>query len=300
MTSRSIPLALLAGLAAVALSACASEPAQPDEEWGPVSVADYADVSAVLDYETGTVVMPLDAVRAVTPEVADKTRRALWAVADSCMVENGFARISPDVSWPEVSSDEDRLFGRWSTLLASRYGAVPSPETLEGFRIDTVSRGVAYNEQLADCWDGMQEVLADELGFVESSTNVDFQVYRQAAQATLSSPEGEAALQRRTACIEGEGVVVDPETSLPSSDYGTGERADETMVRVAVVAARCSESTGAVQELYDLTARYQAAYIDQREAQFVALDERAAQIEARLDEVLRDPDAIWESRPAAS
>ncbi len=190
------------------------------------------------------------------------------------------------------------LLRRWSTALASRFGAVPSPDTLEGFRIDTVARGVAYNSQLTPCWDGMQEVLAPELTFIESSTNVDYQVYRQAARATLDSPEGKAALQKRTTCMENEGVVVDPETSMPSSDYGTGERADETMVRVAVVAAQCSEQTGAIQELYDLTARYQAAYIDQREAQFVALEEHATAVEARLDEVLRDPDAAWASRPA--
>lgn len=298
MTSRSASVILLAIVGMAALSGCSPTSPQTEDDWGEVSIADYSHVTARLNYETGTVEMPLDAVRAVTPEVANKSRRAIWAVTDACMAEHGHPRVSADVSWPAIAPDEDRLYGRWSTALASRFGAVPSPDTLEGFRIDTVARGVAYNSQLTPCWDGMQEVLAPELTFIESSTNVDYQVYRQAARATLDSPEGKAALQKRTTCMENEGVVVDPETSMPSSDYGTGERADETMVRVAVVAAQCSEQTGAIQQLYDLTARYQAAYIDQREAQFVALEEHATAVEARLDEVLRDPDAAWASRPA--
>jgi len=298
MTFRSIsvvPMAL-AGAAVVALSGCAPSTPQANEDWDTVSIAAYSHLTARLNYETGAVDLPLDDVRAVSPEVASKSRRAIWAVADSCMADHGFPRVSADASWPAVAPDEDRLYGRWSTLLASQFGAVPSPTTLEGFRIDTVSRGVAYNTQLTDCWSGMQEVLGDELSFIESTSNIDYQVYRQAARATLDSAEGKAALAKRTACMEAMGIVVDTETSMPSSEYGAGERADETMLRVAIGAAQCGQDTGAMQELYDITARYQAAYIDQREAQFVALQERAAAVEARLDDVLRDPDTVWGAR----
>lgn len=292
---RRIPMIAFA-VTALTLTGCATsgDDGVPGE-FGPVDLDDYSQVRAQLNFETGTVVLPLDAVRAVTPEVGNKVMRAMWAVTDECMAESGFPTVSDKVEWPAVAPNEDRSYGRWSETLASMYGVIPSPQTLEGFRVETVSQGVAYNDQLLVCWDEMQAILEPELAFVEGA-NIDYQVYIQAYQATLDSDEGQAAISRRTACMEAQDIVVDDDTHLPSSDYQTGANAEETETRVTIIAAQCGAETGAIQELYDITARYQTAYLEQREAQFTALDEKAAKVEARLDEVLADPTRIWSGR----
>ncbi|MFT4136890.1 hypothetical protein [Microbacterium sp.] len=277
-------------LALMVSSSCSGKSDEVGAAFTPVDLADYADVEAHLDFEAGTVVMPLDNVRAVTPRLADMHLRAIWAVTDACLSEHGYPTVSNDVDWPPVAPDEDRIFGRWSVALASRYGAALDPTTREGFRIETVSRGVDYNKQLTSCWDETQVLLQQELAFIESTSNVDYQIYIQSYRSTLSSDQGKAALLERTQCMERQGVVVDEATQLPSSAYAAKSDASVDAVRVAVVAAQCGVETGAIQQLYNVLARYQAAYIDQREAQLVALREKATVVEARLARVLQDVD----------
>jgi hypothetical protein len=109
------------------------------------------------------------------------------------------------------------------------------------------------------------------------AVNFDDDARYTAYAAPLVSADGKAALAKAQECMRDEGLSLDPEFGFPGP-VTSSENDDEANIHIVVVAATCNVETGAVQTLYDLTARYQTALIDRNEAAAVALAEEKAEL----------------------
>ncbi len=257
-----------------------------DVALGEVSIDAYGDVTAVLDFEAGTARLPLDAVALESPEVYARDFHALWVLIDECMVTNGFPAVSSTVDWSADTGGEDRRFGQWSVSLASTYG----PDLPPGGKsplVDTLELGSDYNAELPSCMDAAKQERAQRTSGeqvpMDRPPGIDRQIISASYEAALSSEAGKNAVARRVECLETQGIVVNPDSGAPSSDYYSDDR---TAITTAVAEAECNVETGAVQELFDLMARYQAAYMDQHEALIVELAAQRKELISQLDEII--------------
>lgn len=264
-------LAVILVASAIALSSCSSgsEPA-PEATEDPVALdttgldlSAYADVTAKLDFKNGTVVLPVDSISKTSNEIDNLRGEARIALANECLRESGL----PGLEWTPQKPAEDRLYGLWSVDLASRYGL-----ELES------TADQAPNSRTADqlrCLQSAQDQMEDLLRAIDE-LSLDFQVVSTAYYSVLASNEGKAAIAQAQSCMKDKGLTIDPESGFPVADSSEGN--SETNVRIAIIAASCNVDTGAIQVLYDLTAKFQAALIDRNEAAAVELANQRAEI----------------------
>lgn len=271
---------------AMALSGCAGPSTKgvtsPDTtDLGIVSIEDYSDVSAKLDFETGAVVLPLSTITLQAPEIAAKTQHAIAVLTDACMVQKGFPAVAENRDWT-WTGQENRTFGLWDVDDASKFGFDFDPMTAFP-TVEVLPLGVEYNNNLPECAKAATDKLAEELEFLQAP-NIDYQIYSNAYEQTISSDEGFEAFAKRTACMEEQDVVVDPETKGPSDAYL--KQSQEIQIRIATVFASCSVDTGAVQTLFNIEARFQAAYMDKVAAQIAELKTKRLSTEKAIDGII--------------
>lgn len=252
-TSRiATPAGVLLIAASFLLSSCST--GTVGLESSGVDIEPYAHVTATLDFEAGTVVLPVDAINRNAPQV-DELRREAWQVlTDTCLGESGL----PGYSRPEiVSSEEDRLFGLWSVPLAQEYGFEIAA------LIDQVPPTPSDDE--LRCLDESKEEMRTRFN-LDDGYSFDAQVADAAYDAAFVSEPGQAALAVAKECMVEQGLEFDAESPMPQFDYESdGDSAENR--RIAVIQATCNVETGAIQTLYDLTARYQSALMDASEAE---------------------------------
>jgi hypothetical protein len=279
--TRGASLALIAGLT-LALASCVPEPtADADDQLGSVSIDGYADVSATLDYATGTVALPMDPYSLQTPDVTTRVVRAIAEARDECLVERGFSAVAAEMDWTPGPPMENRRYGVWSVENASRYGFDLPPEVEQAvWAPDTTSLGVEFNKVYGECDSATRESLAEGLAFL-SEPNIDWRIRDEAALRTLEHPDGKAAMTAWRSCMEQQGVVLDQDGSFPSEQYS--RQGKESEIRVAVIQAECGASTRAVQTLFDLQARFEAAYLDTHAAAVAEFAKKREEVLASLD-----------------
>lgn len=231
-----------------------------------INMDDYSSVRANLDFSSGTVVLPIDAIRRDSDDVLALRQEARRSLVDSCLAERGL----PPIDWPaDLAPDENRLYGIWSVNLASRYGLERPSVVLAG------DSSPASDDQIP-CLEFAKDEMR-ELNEAADAVSLDTQVASVSFYAVVSSTEGMTALEAARSCMVDEGLALDP-AGNPMGDDSPGN--SETNIRIAVTWATCNVETGAIQALFDLTARYQAALIDRSEAAGVALaEEKLALIE---------------------
>lgn len=260
--------------AALVLVGCAASPDPAvDEEFTPLDVsgidlADYSGLVVRLDVETGTVALPIDAIDRKSDALLALRQEARRALVDSCLREQGLRELA----WPEPSaSDEDRTFGLWSVSLASRYG-LELPSTVDE------SVPLAATPEQSNCLATAKAQLSasdEALDAVALDTLIGITAY----SSTIDSEEGRSAIAESQRCMVDRGLSLDPASGFPRTDASSGD--SEANIRIATEWATCNIETGAVQVLFDLLARYQAALIDENEAAAVEL---ARQRQALIDE----------------
>jgi hypothetical protein len=84
--------------------------------------------------------------------------------------------------------------------------------------------------------------------------------------------------------MEEAGLVLDPDDGRPSEQYSA--QGKESEIAAAITEARCAQTTGAVQTLYDLQAKYEAAYREDQAAQIQAFSEKRRKVERFFDDVI--------------
>ena len=250
-------------------TACASSTNEAQPAPLPsTSIAKYADTSVQLDYEHGTASLPTDKLDNGSPENNMRALHAIAASSDKCMVKQGFEAISGSVDWRPYSALEDRILGRWSVPYASAYGAERSPDSGPP-SVDLVQYGVKFNKAYATCQDAAKEQLQPELMFLQSR-NMISDIRSRAFQLATGSKDGKAAIAKWRQCGEDAGIVLDPKDGFPVEEYKhQGKRAE---IEAYVTFAGCAQSTGAIQTIYDLRARYELALMDSQQERIASFE----------------------------
>lgn len=269
------------------LAACATDSPNPADDLGEVSIADFTDVRATLDFDTGIAVTPIDDyltnVDFQTEVLFTQAHEALVTV---CMAEAGhtFTGLT-SIDWSALLPMEDRTFGLWNRASAAVRGSdldrsrgVPKGNT-------TVKEGVAFNQALDVCDESAQSDatlgrLTEEL---MQGTLAD-RIMGQSITLAEHSDAGKAVTSRFTKCLEDKSLVVDPESGYVSSEYSDiGVEADIT---ASVGEVDCNIDTGRIQALYDLTAQYEAAYMNKYEAQLGSVLAHKRELHAQLQDII--------------
>lgn len=269
----------------ILLTACTGSDSSDSRGPSPtdsISIDSYSEITAKLNFENGTAQLPLDTFRNQTSESVARAYHAIDSITSVCLLNKGLSPITDSRGWTVQTPQSDRTFGQWDVAEAQQFGLTPDPSRGRP-TTDTLELGVETNAALPECMEDAKQRLATQLAF-DQQQGIDVQIDQSAYEHTMADPAGKSALSKRAKCMSEQGIIVAQDTQLPSFQYDS-KPLDEK-IRVATIEAKCSVDTGAVQELYDLEARYQTAYITQYEAQLVALQRQAQRNADELDQVI--------------
>ena len=244
-----------------------------------MDVSKYADVSATLDFEHALAALPMDQYSLQSPAYVTKVLHAIAVRTDECLTDEGQQPVADKVDWTPPLAQEDRTYGLWSTNYASQFGVALAAGT-EPVVLDTLSFGVEFNKAYAGCTESAKNSLMDQLLFAQAP-NIDWRIRNEAQKLTAASDQGKRAKATWQDCMEGKGLVLDPDDGRPSAQYSA--QGKEAEITAALTEAQCAVDTGAAQQLYDLQAQYEAAFIDAQSAQVQAFDAERAEVERDLD-----------------
>ncbi|QAY59632.1 hypothetical protein ET475_06265 [Microbacterium protaetiae] len=265
------------------LGGCAaSAPMSSPSSMARVSITKYSAVSAHLDYAHGVAALPTTNLDVGAPDFVMAILHAIAVRTDACMQKQGFPAIADEQSWQPYVGDEDRTLGRWSVDYASKYGAAPAPES-QPSEVNLLSKGPDFNNAYSACQIKAKTALDEQIQFAQSK-NIISTIKWQAFQLATTSPAGKKVITRWHDCAEDAGVVLDPESGGPSTQYSSqGKQAEITAFTAD---AKCAKSTGAVQEIFTLRAQYESALLDASEAQVAAYKTQRAKVLTQLDDVI--------------
>lgn len=271
------------GISIVLLSACAPATTTPAaEELPEVSVEDLGSDQAILDYDTGTYQLPTDGISLDAPDYVMRVLHAIAVKADECVVEKGYPAVASEVDWAPYKQEEDRTFGRWSTVYASKYGISLVPDGGPP-RVDFTSKGPEFNNAYNSCAEAAKDELADVITFSQTQ-NVVQQIRAKAYQLAISSDDGRAALADWRNCAESAGIVLELESGQPVQSYI--DQGKEAEIAAYVTFADCAKSTGAIQQLANARLRFELALMKSQEARIAAFvverDDAIAKLDAAI------------------
>jgi len=278
---------------ALVLSGCAAQappqtPASPEmaDKLHPlpaVSIDGYADVTATLDYTHAGVSLPMDEYSADSASYVSTVLQAINALTDRCMTAKGHPANSDDLNRPYVQ--EDRLFGLWSTEFAAKYGTDPAPEG-EAKEIDLTAYDSGYAIDYSACKDTARQSLSEPLAQldVKALVGLDVRIRNTATELVLTSNAGQTAKGDWETCMTTRGLVLEDRDGRPAASYR--DHGQSEVIRVTVIEAECARTTGAVQRLYDLQARYESAFIDAEQSELDNLLEERTAIRTDLESAI--------------
>lgn len=234
-----------------------------------LDISAFAHVTAKLNHETGEIELPLAAYTTNSRE-RQLIDRANNVLLDRCLKAKGFGvPIDAGIMQPFL---EDRRYGIWLLSDAERYGyEPPAPRPLIGFELKVDSpQHRAYFQCRDELQDKLLPVLADNAAGDTSPPAVAARAAYVQASADPAWSNSKTAWKE---CLEKHGL------KLPNTEAWTPDlpQSSEERVRVAVQDIGCKRETNLIQNLANLEARYQAAYIASRQGEFNKVrDEKAA------------------------
>lgn len=249
-----------------------------------VSTEGYEGISAQLDFAHAAVTLPLDPYYAGSPSYVVAVLHAIAVRTDECMAGKGFPAIAGDTDWSPYLA-EDRTFGLWSVDYASRYGVDLATEGQPVQFYDTAGYGADYAEAHPVCMEEAKQSLTEPLTALDAQamTGLDVQIRGTAISLARASDNGMVALDDWQTCMEDRGVILDPD-GRPAEQYKAQRR--EALVEAIMIEAECAASTHAVQRLYDLQARYEAAFVDAMADELTELKDQRDAIRDELEDAI--------------
>lgn len=266
--------------------------ASKSEEYGApqvdddISIEDYANVTAKLDTQAGTVALPLDPFDSQTPEIQSLVEDASLSVSNQCLRAHGIEEFHT-VGDRTVLSTADNTYFFWGLRDAQNYGFNTAPGTK--YSLSTPKGDPATVDA---CDQEGREAIApfDPLGMGEEqpSNGLDLRIRTMVRFRVTASSEFSDAAADISDCLKKAGFAADDKGRL-DEQYRDKPLAEQ--VPVATAAANCAVDTGAIQAVYDLQARYEAAYIDRYEAQLAETQKHTAEAVPTLTRMIADANA---------
>ena len=274
----------------LALSGCtsAAEMNDPMADLPEVSIEGLEAVKAELAFDSGTAQTPLDPyLIGYSFEIEVKRAQASAKFYEGCMSEFGYEDSEfTEVDWDGLRPQEERMFGLWDVGAAAKHGldldwslGVPEPES-------ELERGQGYADAILVCSGKREEdaAFAPIIQKLEETQFVSDRIQGMSMYLAEESDEGKAATAKFAACMKDRGLVLNPDSGYVSSDYS--EQGKEAEITAALGEAECNVSTGRVQTLYDLRARYETAYMKKYESQLEAVMKEKQAILAQLEGII--------------
>lgn len=276
--------ALLLTTMILAAGCAAAAPPKGEGLASAVTIDHYRNVTVDLDYAHGTGVLPVDKYDNDSPENTVRILHAIAALSDKCMVKQGYSAISSTVDWKPFPAAEDRMLGRWAADYAGLYGAAPPPDSGPP-QVNLVQFGVQFNKAYATCQDSAKQKLLAELQQVQMP-NIVREIRGRAFELATSDPAGRAALVAWRTCSEDAGIVLDPGDHFPVEEYK--QQGKEAEIKAYTTHAECARSSGAIQAIYDLRARYELALLDSQQEKLATFRKEQSTLMSRFDQVIEN------------
>lgn len=247
-------------------------------------------VRALIDTETGAIVLPLDAYDLYQARVGSETwrvqKQGYEVSAAACMRDVGFVYRGPQ-ALDELfhQSQEDRVFGPWNVEKARVYGPSRLPDPVQKIQDeDAAVGGQPWSDAFAKCQgNAAPEVLA-VMPTPESEGDEGAQLVQEikvnALEAAHSDPDWKQAKGEWDACVKERGLTPRRGDAIQTEQLLHSE--GEALIGVAVDEAECSQRVNLTQRLADVVAGYQQALIAENQA---ALNDVKRDIGSRLDTV---------------
>ncbi|MFZ4843666.1 hypothetical protein [Mycetocola saprophilus] len=285
MTASRATIFALAAALVVSLAGC-SAAESPDtkapQASDKISIDEFSQVAAKLDFSTELAALPLDQYRTQSPEYLAAVHRSMESVTNSCLKKQGLAPVKDAQEQTQNLPAPDRTFGIWGVGEAEAFGFAVNPARSKP-QVNTLDRGTAYNEALGQCMEETRTQLSETLEFSQAP-DIEYKISQAVHEHVVESKAGKQALTDRYTCLKDAGLVTDSETLWISEQYFSLPPADQ--IPVAVSTARCSVESGAIQTLFDLTARYQSAYMAIYEAPLAELQKQQSEYRSKLERVI--------------
>ena len=223
---------------------------------GCAAGTDYGDVgvvagSAVLHPDIEEIDFPIERYDLTLQE--DRTiRYATMLLEADCTAAAGYPHDVPDMrAIPDTYPD--RSFGRWSMLLASKWGYGAAPPSDEYQRAMSLGADVSAEEGAVweRCIGSVMKEWALDAEFVYETNALTARARNEAIDQARAAEAWAEAVRSWSECVQAAGLVPDPDADLLVS--GAEQLSGADGIRAAVSDATCKEDGDVVQRLAVLT-----------------------------------------------
>lgn len=248
-------------------------------------IAHYESVIALLDRDTGTITLPLDAY-AMSRDEAILIEMANDQLMDDCLQHYGLRNPLLRVDRRQAVRYADRRYGVW-TDAEVRYGYELPPNPLG----DTISgllsqQSQQWSDVQAKCYtesDPLPLLTLSAAGALDSVIAVGARGAIEAYVYAAGTPEWKQARKDWWDCMSSNGLT--PRTG--ATQWGPEIPASqEAALRAANIDVACKREVDLVQRLANLEARYQAAFVSENQAALVAQRNKVEEVLNRAREIV--------------
>lgn len=246
--------------------------------------------TAILDDDTGEIVLPLEQFFMSRDEQSIVNGAIILSMA-SCIHDAGYPALW--VPFGERERKESQRYGRWVLEYAEKYGYsdIPDPVSQE-IRAHEIAFAEYYFEEtnipeydkvVDECGDNGEDTEIIASAFEDAAPPEVLEMRELSYNLMKETPEGQAAENEWRQCVEEGGLVVeevDNEYAIKDVSYID---ADEDSIRAAIIDVRCKEKTNLVKRLSDIEASFQAPVLKKYEAELVEMRSSVEESIAAVD-----------------
>lgn len=246
------------------------------------NVEGFRDVRALIDQDSGTITLPLDAyaLNARQQVVIEHANALLVA---QCMEEQNLPYPRADEEWDNLRPFPERRFGLWLRNQAEISGYdVPLDEGTK--QIDALEQSYPdeWWEAAFVCLDITEQMPLMGTEVNGETISVAARGTLEASDAAMRDPAWAEALEPWASCLAERGIATyDAVTAVPQLPDDL-----EAQARIALIDVECKESNGTIQALADVMSQHQAVYVAQHENELNAYKSEGLEVFEKAIDVI--------------
>lgn len=241
---------------------------------------------AKLDPQSSQIVLPLEAYAMNWVEI-QRVEHANAVTASRCMKKQGLTYPRAGQDLESLPAIPDRRYGLWSALDAESNGyELPRSAGSEVVESQENSFGEDWWKAVRSCLDTKDQLPLMGVNSSPQQSVVD-RGMNESFDALLASEQLAAERSKWIACIEREGLAVNPDARVLVPQFPS---AGEKQLKVAAVDVGCKAKLNVVQSLADLEASTQSNYIAAHESELKTYRESVEAVLRRAEKVLTTVD----------